>query len=404
MSFFENVSVNMKRSSTPLKSTKAKTQKKKAMNETIEPTSDILYIDRRIKDILKSKVSSLSDMQKTLSQLIWIAGNGIDNFDKLSAKKESEIIRRAIQDIEGGFDLSLYLLKTSSLLEEYAKLVSETQSNSFMRSYENLDEKKNFRKREIVLEFLRIAKDYIKLDGFTGGVGTSPTCDACHSTDLEPGSVDYTLICNKCGVQMDLLDDSPSFKDSERVNMSARYTYTCKGHFIEAMNRFEGKQNTEIPQNVIQILNKELEIHGFNEKNKSLITKDHIYMFLSEKGLSDFYADINLIYFMVSGVNPPDITAYRNELLDMLEQLEEAYLNVKESGRMNSLNVNWKLYKLLQLLDYPCQKDDFFCLKTPTKQGEHEEKWFEMIDYLKDTYPNAKTSKGKTRWRHIRSI
>ena len=88
----------------------------------------------------------------------------------------------------------------------------------------------------------------------------------------------------------------------------------------------------------------------------------------------------------------------------MFDQTEEAYKEVKDFDRMNSLNVNWKLYKLLQLLDYPCKKDDFFCLKTPTKQGEHEEKWEEMIYLLQEKYPDAKTSKGKKRWRYIQTI
>ena len=120
--------------------------------------------------------------------------------------------------------------------------------------------------------------------------------------------------------------------------------------------------------------------------------------------MSDYYADINLIYFMITGVNPPDITSYRGELLEMHDQLEEAYQEVKDDDRMNSLNVNWKLYKLLQLLDYLCKKDDFFCLKTPAKQGEHEQKWSDMIEYLQHKYPTAITSFGKKRWRHIRTV
>ena len=125
---------------------------------------------------------------------------------------------------------------------------------------------------------------------------------------------------------------------------------------------------------------------------------------MTEKKLSDYYADINLIYFKITTKNPPDITEYRTELLEMHDQLEEAYMEVKDEERLNSLNVNWKLYKLLQLLGYECKKDDFFCLKTPTKQGEHEQKWFDMIEYLKKKYPNAVTSYGAKRWRHVRTL
>lgn len=385
--------------------TPKKTRGKKVVEEKIDTAAcDIIYIDEQIKTLLRSKVSTLEDMQKNLNQLLWIVTNGIDNIDKIHAKSESSILRRTIQDVEGGFDLGLYLLKTTEIVKEYKELVSQTRSTSFVQIHAPKDEEKLQRKAEIISDFLRIAKDYIPLDNFFQKP-KAPRCESCHSKNLKPGESDYTLICNKCGVQLELLDDAPTFKDSERVNMSARYTYTCKGHFIEAMNRFEGKQNTEIPVDVIEILKTELALHGLNvENNKHEITKDHIYMFLREKGLSEYYADINLIYFLITEVNPPDITEHRSELLEMLEQLEEAYKSVKETTRTNSLNVNWKLYKLLQLIDYPCEKDDFFCLKTPTKEGEHEEKWHEMIEYLKQRYPDYKTSKGKPRWRHLRSI
>ncbi|HMP28149.1 MAG TPA: hypothetical protein PKD85_01030 [Saprospiraceae bacterium] len=402
-----------KESSTPrfynTKPSKPRPQKdsraNRSVNEKIDTSVyDILYIDEQIKALLKSRVSTLDDMQKNLSQLLWIVSNGIDNVDKINAKTETAILRRTIKDVEGGFDLGLYLLKTTDLLNEYKELVAQTRSVSFVQIKAPKDDEKNHKKAEIKATFLRIAKDYIPLENFVQKP-SSARCEFCHGQDFQQGEIEHVLICNKCGVQMEILDDAPTFKDSERVNMSARYTYTCKGHFIEAMNRFEGKQNTEIPISVIEILKTELALHGLNVKyNKNNITKDHIYMFLREKSLSEYYADINLIYFLITEINPPDITEYRSELLEMLEQLEEAYKSVKESTRTNSLNVNWKLYKLLQLIDYPCQKDDFFCLKTPTKEGEHEEKWYEMIEYLKSRYPDYKTSKGRPRWRHIRSI
>jgi len=119
--------------------------------------------------------------------------------------------------------------------------------------------------------------------------------------------------------------------------------------------------------------------------------------------MSKQYADINLIHFLITGEKPPDITRYRNELFEYIDQVDEAYEKVKDPIKINSLNVNWKLYKLLQILDYPCRRDDFFCLKTPSKQKEHEETWYNMIEYLSKKYPGARTPNGKPRWRHITS-
>jgi hypothetical protein len=339
-------------------------------------------------------------MQQDLKTLLWIVNNSPDAIDQIQAKSQSSILRKRIQDIESGFDFGLYILRTSDLLAEYKDITTQTRSTSFVRVASTIDEEKLHRRNDIILEYLRIAKEYVNLEGFRQR-SQKTICDACHSTNLAESTEDSSILICECGNVIELLDDAPTFKDSERVNMSSRYTYTCRGHFTEAMNRFEGKQNTEIDPQVIETLKRELSLHDLTPQTA---TKDHIYMFLSEKRLSDLYSDINLLFFLISGVNPPDITDYRSELLEMHDQLEEAYSEVKDNERLNSLNVNWKLYKLLQLLDYPCKKDDFFCLKTPTKQGEHEQKWYDMIEYLQTKYPNAVTSYGKKRWRHMRTI
>jgi len=360
---------------------------------------DIVAIDEQIKRRLISKISTVPDLRKDLSELLWIINNSPDQVDQIQAKSEMDILKRRIQDIEGGFDLALYIFRSSAIVEEYKKIVSQTRTNAFVKVESLKDDRLTSRKNQLILQFLRVSKDHVNLGNFKQKA-QKEVCSNCGGSSFTVCEDSSSMVCT-CGNKVEMLDDTPTFKDSERVNMSSRYTYTCRGHFIEAMNRFEGKQNTEIGEDVISTLKREMTRHALTEET---VTKDHIYMFLSENKLSDYYADINLILFIIAGILPPDITDYKTELLEMFDQLEESYREVKDDNRLNSLNVNWKLYKLLQLVDFPCKKDDFFCLKTPTKQGEHEEKWRDMIDYLRSKYPTAVTSFGKPRWRHTRTI
>lgn len=374
-------------------------QKRQEKASKIE-SSDMLSIDNQIKIKLKENFDNIGLLEEELSQLVWIETNGVDEIERSKAKSLVLELRRKIQDLERGSDLALYLFRSSSLIESYKLLEKQLKKNSFIVQISR-DDNKVKEMTKITLEYLRIAREYIDIESFKQKP-QKLSCESCHGINLIPSEGDSSILtCKDCGIVLEILDDAPSFKDSERVNMASRYTYTCKGHFVEAMNRFEGKQNVEIKPDVIKTLNNYLNPHGLT---KETATKDHIYMFLSENKFSDYYADINLIYFLITGVNPPDITSYRNELLEMHDEIEEAYSEVKDKERLNSLNVNWKLYKLLQLLDYPCKKDDFFCLKTPAKQGEHEEKWYDMIEYLKTKYPNSITSHGKKRWRHLKTL
>ena len=377
-----------------------------AETDTIDVSvCDILYVDASIKKKFASRREEgvMGELRKDLINLLWIVANSPDEADQIQARKDSTTLRAKIRDMETNFDLACYMWATSDLIEKYRSLTNTDTRSSFVRIQTDVSTTQQHEKNQLVLEYLRIAKTYVNLENVSRIVVAS-ACHQCRSTNLETNDDDI-LVCKKCGAENDNLDESPTFKDSERVNMASRYTYTCRGHFIEATNRFEGKQNVVIDPEVISLLKEELKLHGLTDTpGPKMAAKDHVYMFLVEKKLNEIYADINLIDFLITGVNPPDITEYRDEMLEMLEYVEEAYLYVKDKCRNNSLNVNWKLYKLLQLLDYQCKKNDFYCLKTPTKQDEHDETWTLMIDYLIAKYPNARTSKGKKRWRHVRSL
>lgn len=359
---------------------------------------DIIHIDAHIKQQLKNKLSTIPELQKDLKTLLWIVNNSDDPLDRIQAKTQTSILRKRIQDIENSFEYGFYLLRTQDLLESYRKLFEKTKTRSFVSiGSEIVSEKLIAQKAALVTKYLRIAREYVQLEGIT--TRSSRLCcnsGDCCSTDFEQTDPDEPIyMCKQCGNTIELLDDAPTFKDTDRVNMASRYQYTCRGHFIEAMNKHEGKQNTTIPPGVKLLLEKEMKNHSLTPETTS---KDHIYMFLSEKKLSAHYEDINLIYYMITGTDPPNITEYRPRLLELFDLQEEAYAEVKDPDRTNSLNVNYKLYKLLQLVGFDCKKDDFYILRTRAKLEEHDEKWREIIEILKKKHPDQPI------WRFIATL
>jgi hypothetical protein len=224
------------------------------------------------------------------------------------------------------------------------------------------------KKTELISQYYRIARIFmpVAFENYTP-VAKRIKCNNCKGSLFEENT------CISCGAVIDVFDESPTFKDTDRVNMCSRYAYTLLGHFKDAMKRFQGKQNTTIDPSVYDILREEISRHAI--KNP---TKDHIYMFLAENNLSDHYEDVNLIHYVLTGVAPPNISMYEEQAEELLLKLENAYARVKDPERSNSLNVNFKLYKILSRLGYSCKKEDFAILKTGNKLDEHEEKWNEM--------------------------
>lgn len=363
---------------------------------------DILYIDSQIFSILKNKESFLNSLTKKIKIYKWIVNNNPDPLDRKNASEQIPFLRSAYTDIKFGFHISLYILQSQDIVKEYKRILKQTKSNSFMKkSRNNKTEALIYRKNELILRYLSIAKNYILTNNIIFK-NNKTVCSNCFGCDFIASEDDAVLSCKHCGCVIEHLDDNPSFKDTDRANMSSRYMYTCKGHFDLAICNFEGNQNIEIEEesNVLKLIKEEMVYHSLTDQT---VTKDHIYIFLNERKLSAYYEHINLLYFYITKKECPNISEYKNELLEMHDDIEKAYNNVKNE-RVNSLNVNYKLFKLLQILGFKCKKDDFYFLKTPNKLSEHDEIWREVIDYLRKLYPDAKTSKGYPKWIFHRSI
>lgn len=346
----------------------------------IDPADfNILFVDRKIRDILTAKISTIPTLRQELERVLWILNNSEGISEKVLAKQHASSLRSRIRDIEGAFELALYDMQTSGMVEKYRKLQSTLRPKSFIthpRMSADPDVITRREMNEIALAYLRISQKYIDISGFHTKTSTL-VCSVCSHTKFRVES-DSMYVCLSCGNQEEIFDENPSYRDTDRVNMANRYKYTRPNHFATAIDRFQGKQNTTILPEVYDYIRSEMHMRRLTPE---ALTKDHVYMLLSN-GFSEHYDDINLIHHVLTGKVLPDISTYATRLMQMLEQAEEVYERVKRADRINSMNVNYKLYKLLQLLGYPCRKDDFYTLRTQTRLAEHDEVWSRICEEL----------------------
>lgn len=337
---------------------------------------NITHVNQKIKAHFKKKRSdTLRELQKELSRALWIAFNGVHSSDRNTANKKIMELRNLIRDLEGCFEYALYLVRTYGILQEYANLAAEVSKISFLGPQKHNATVTQIKQSDtLVNEYLRTAREYVQVKNYVQTKNTL-TCRVCNEGLFEEAADDYRSCCLGCGEVQEVIDVTPTFRDSNRINMCSRYTYTRKGHFIDAIKRFQARQNTTIQPDVYSLLQKEIAAHGLTS---GTATKEHIYEFLEANRLSRHYGDINLIYSVLTGKRAPDISDYETQLLDLFDETEDAYEQVKDPNRINSLNVNFKLFKLLQKLGYPCKRDDFYILKTAVKWSEHENKWEEI--------------------------
>jgi hypothetical protein len=337
---------------------------------------NIFHIDTIIKEKLTTDISNLPSLEKDL-QLLLESLNESKN--KLTKQQELVLLRKRIQDIQNTFALTLYIYRTADLLTKYSNLQQSESSRSFVikdSSHRSAYAQETAEKNNIISQYISVAREYVEIENYRRVINVM-MCPICKTTDMTKNVDEDTSFICKCGFETEILDDTPSFKDTDRVNMSSRYTYTRRGHFVDAIKKYQGKHNidAETLQSVVATLHQEMGYHHLTSKT---VTKDHLYMFLSEKRLCEHYEDINILYHIITGNICPEFSHLESALLELFEQQEKALVEVtatdKNDIRVNSINVYYKLYKLLQKLGYQCKKGDFYILKTKTKEDEHDEK------------------------------
>ena len=338
-------------------------------NSPPQSKSDLNLLNDVVKNYFQSQKDGLEGMKKQLNRLKWIQENSPNKLERKIAAKGSFTLKRDIKRIENDNDRKEYEKLSRHIFEEYNQLIREPDIQDFIYTTTAPSEE---RRTILLQQFISVCNRFLPNHQKFENEILSPhkSCTECGNTNFDT-QTEQIQVCLECGVCIETVEQNNiSYRDTTRINLAPRFNYTRRGHFKEAMDKFEGKQNTTIPDKVFTIIEDEMKK---NDIAPDKLTKDHIFTFLQQYNYGDYYEDTNLIHFRITGIPPPNISQHRIRLLELNDEVEQIYDEVKEEGRVNALNVYYKLSKLHEFLGYECKMEDFNFLKTRTKIIEHDE-------------------------------
>ena len=340
---------------------------------------DILVIDSTIKSIFKEQYQNLGIYRQKLSELKITREGNIPSRLKNNLLKTISELEEKIVSIENCTDKNFYLIETTPYIEKYKEIISTPLEVNFVGKQVKSDTKK----REIVDKYLSLIQKYYKINIEKKEKNSKIQCASCQNKKEFDILDDIVYVCKKCGTEKEILPQTISYKDIDRVNISAKYSYDRKVHFRDCINQYQGKQNSTIDQKVYESLEDQFERHhllvGDKDSPKEIrfskITKMHVGMFLKELGLSKHYENTNLIHYNLTGVKPDDISYLEDTLLADFDLLVEEYDKMfkHKIDRSSFINTQYVLYQLLLRHKHPCKKEDFAILKTIDKQNFHDD-------------------------------
>lgn len=292
-------------------------------------------------------------------------------------QKKIRSLRRKEQD---------YLLTNSSLIHEYfenKKNIGVVEGNKtvlegFFQSQQSQPLATQDAKKQSTVDkyFANVDERFLDMKNY---VYEKDVCQKCKRGELIHVAQEGVLVCDHCSASSLYIIDNDSTPYKEPPKEVSFFAYKRINHFREVLAQFQGKQNTHIPEHIIeeiraQVKKERLELKQLDNKRLKEILK--------KMGHNKYYEHIPFIKDKL-GIKPPIMSPQLEEALcSMFMKIQAPYAKYCPSNRVNFLNYYYTVYKLCELLDQRQFLPFFPMLKDRDKRIEQDEIWRNICDEL----------------------
>ncbi len=269
--------------------------------------------------------------------------------------------------------------KNINNVEDNNKLVTSKNQllfNIFKVKQDDTDKEKNInenKNKNIVQKYLsNIDETFLDMNSF---VRETDICQSCYKGELIPLDDEGVLICNICAVNVPYLieNEKPSYKEPPKE--VCFYAYKKINHFKEILAQFQGKETTQIPDDVINQIHQEIKKERIGIEQ---LTHHKTKEILKKLGFNKYYEHIAFIKNKL-GIKPPVFSPeLEDTLCNLFMEIQAPYAKTCPDYRVNFLNYYYVLFKFCELLEETQFLHDIPLLKDREKLIEQDETWKKM--------------------------
>ena len=203
---------------------------------------------------------------------------------------------------------------------------------------------------------------------------TTDTCQHCGQGDLTVMLQEGYVFCKACHtVEYILVDhEKPSYKDPPKE--IAYFAYKRINHLNEWLNQVQGKETTEIPDDVFDSIM--VEIKKQKLTNIAQLTRTKVKDILKKLRINKYYEHVPHIINRLNGMPSPHMPPeLEDRLRHMFCMIQVPFLKFSPSSRKNFLSYSYCLHKMMQLLEKDQYLDSFPLLKSREKLHQQDQIW-----------------------------
>lgn len=177
---------------------------------------------------------------------------------------------------------------------------------------------------------------------------TCPTCDSPMLFDSRE-SILVCDVCGKCSTYTEMSANNMTYEQEIHQDVVTHFAYKRLNHFCEWLNSLQAKENTEIPEAVIEAV--KAEFKKARAVTRAEIKPTKVREYLKKLKLNKWYEHTNAICNILNGVPPPKLSAeLEARLKAMFAEIQEPFERNCPPTRKNFLSYGFTLYKFCELL------------------------------------------------------
>ena len=168
-------------------------------------------------------------------------------------------------------------------------------------------------------------------------------CQYCYKGEMIPLDDEGVLLCNNCSVNIPYLieNEKPSYKEPPKE--VCFYAYKKIDHFKEIIAEFQGKETTQIHDDIIERINQQIKKERISIEQ---LTHHKTKEILKKLGFNKYYEHIAFIKNKL-GIKPPIFSQeLEDTLCNLFMEIQAPYAKTCPDYRVNFLNYFYVLFKL----------------------------------------------------------
>jgi len=185
---------------------------------------------------------------------------------------------------------------------------------------------------------------------------------------------DAIIVCNICGYQELLLVEQNRPILKQNTKDTSHFCYKRINHFREWCNQVQGKESTDIPDDIFEKILTEIKKEKITDLKK--ITYLKMRDILKRLRINKYYEHINYIINRINGIPTPQFSPeLEDKLCNMFRSIQSPFLKHCPKDRKNFLSYSYVLYKFFQILGLNEYLKYFPLLKSREKLYIQDQIW-----------------------------